>query len=263
MLMGLGSIGKKIGKVAKTAGSAYLNYKTGGLAGAALGGMGSGMGGAGGTKPYTKHLTHGIRWKVEDAKAAGLHPLFAMGASVGSPVMQATGQDQTGSMIGGALEGMAQHQAQQSAAARQAPIEAAAVRAQNASAQRDEAEAALLNSQRMRLTQDLQNRPAQAAAALALARRDPDAVAAARAAGAERDPARPLETRSAAGRLAVTPGRSTMQEIEEEHGAIAAEGQLFLNFLNDLGRKFGKSIHDNIRAKKLGAGEAGRKWYGR
>lgn len=26
--------------------------------------------------------THGIRWRVEDAKAAGLHPLFALGASV-------------------------------------------------------------------------------------------------------------------------------------------------------------------------------------
>lgn len=47
---------------------------------------------------------HGIRWRVEDAKAAGLHPLFAMGAQLPSaspvfssdsfgPALSAAGQD--------------------------------------------------------------------------------------------------------------------------------------------------------------------------
>lgn len=39
--------------------------------------------------------THGIRWRVEDAKAAGIHPLYAIGASgaSASPSFQMPGQD--------------------------------------------------------------------------------------------------------------------------------------------------------------------------
>ncbi len=33
-----------------------------------------------GKGPYTGHLKEGIRWRVEDAKAAGIHPLFALGS---------------------------------------------------------------------------------------------------------------------------------------------------------------------------------------
>ena len=34
---------------------------------------------------YQKQFAqHGIRWKVEDAKAAGLHPLYALGANTHS-----------------------------------------------------------------------------------------------------------------------------------------------------------------------------------
>lgn len=55
---------------------------------------------------------HGIRWKVEDAKAAGLHPLAALGAqtssfspiSIGSPA--ATGLAAAGQDIGRAIGAM-------------------------------------------------------------------------------------------------------------------------------------------------------------
>lgn len=128
----------------------------GGVASAALGGGLEGLGGSMGAtapKPYTQHLKKGIQWKVADAKAAGIHPLFALGASVGSPIMQASGQDATGSAIGGALEGIA---GQMAKPGKQpiTPMEMAATRAQMASASRDEAEAMLINSQRKRLEQE-------------------------------------------------------------------------------------------------------------
>ena len=40
-----------------------------------------------GKGPYTGFAKEGVRWRVEDAKAAGIHPLFAMGnAGVGATV---------------------------------------------------------------------------------------------------------------------------------------------------------------------------------
>lgn len=37
------------------------------------------------SKPDYTHLKQGIQWRVADAKAAGIHPLFAMGANISSP----------------------------------------------------------------------------------------------------------------------------------------------------------------------------------
>lgn len=44
---------------------------------------------------------HGIQWKVEDAKAAGIHPMAALGASTMSPAIQ-TMQDPLGSGVAAA-----------------------------------------------------------------------------------------------------------------------------------------------------------------
>lgn len=68
---------------------------TGGLTGGIKKGVSSFLGQAAGVgadklfgsaDPYNKHLQRGIQWRVADAKAAGVHPLFALGASIGSPV---------------------------------------------------------------------------------------------------------------------------------------------------------------------------------
>lgn len=68
---------------------------TGGITGGIKSGVSSLIGAAAGkgadalfgtSGPYTGHLKKGIQWRVEDAKRAGVHPLFALGASLGSPV---------------------------------------------------------------------------------------------------------------------------------------------------------------------------------
>lgn len=64
------------------------------LIGGAIAGLGGLLGGifGGGSKvePYQPdyhHLKSGIRWRVKDAQLAGIHPLYALGANVGSPAM--------------------------------------------------------------------------------------------------------------------------------------------------------------------------------
>lgn len=73
---------------------------SGGLIGGAKKAAGSLLGAAAGSAadslfpspdPYTKHLKRSIQWRVADAKAAGVHPLFALGASIGSPVYPSGG----------------------------------------------------------------------------------------------------------------------------------------------------------------------------
>lgn len=81
--MGLGSIGSSIGKAFKDDPFGSI-----GSAVSAAGGVQQML--AGTPKPYTDHLKKGIRWRVADAKKAGVHPLFALGASIGSP-MPSTG----------------------------------------------------------------------------------------------------------------------------------------------------------------------------
>lgn len=49
---------------------------------------------------------HGIRWRVEDAQAAGVHPLFALGSGVTPFSPQATAFAEAGANIGRAIGGM-------------------------------------------------------------------------------------------------------------------------------------------------------------
>lgn len=57
-------------------------------------------------------LQHGIRWRVADAKAAGLHPLFALGANVQAPSPMVLGDTvgpslaEAGQSLGGAISRM-------------------------------------------------------------------------------------------------------------------------------------------------------------
>ena len=112
--------------------------------------------------------THGIRERVVDAKAAGLHPLFALGANVGSspsigfssPTGSAAGvglavgsnsrvRDTLGSVgrgIGAIIRAAEEHKAQEKANERAAKMDRARLRVLSADASRSEAEAMLAHS---------------------------------------------------------------------------------------------------------------------
>lgn len=92
-----------------------------------------------------------IQWAVADAKKAGIHPLFALGSSINASPSFVSGQSPAGSMIAEGLRGMRKAPAD--------PTQAAQVRALNASAARDEAQAALTLSERKRLEQTVNSQP--------------------------------------------------------------------------------------------------------
>lgn len=96
---------------------------------------------------------HGIRWRVEDAMAAGLHPLFALGAQLpgGSPAPIS---------IGGVGEASAPNaHLPKSLTAAEHAATAQALKTQEALENKYDAEAMLARSQAMRLQQQGQGQP--------------------------------------------------------------------------------------------------------
>lgn len=90
---------------------------------------------------FNQQMDHSVRRRVEDAKRAGIHPLFALGASAGaSPTISAQG-DGGGNPMGAALNAMAST--------------LNSLETNKAQAKKDEAEAALMDSERARIEQEL------------------------------------------------------------------------------------------------------------
>ncbi len=91
---------------------------------------------------FDQQMDHSISRRVADAKRAGIHPLFAMGGSSGaSPTITAGGGGGSRRSAGGdALTSMAQS--------------LGLMEMNKASARRDEAEAALMDSERARIEQE-------------------------------------------------------------------------------------------------------------
>lgn len=90
---------------------------------------------------FNEQMDHSVRRRVEDAKRAGIHPLFALGASAGaSPTLSAGGGRSGTSGTQNALEAISQR--------------LGLTEANEARAARDHAEAAYLDAQRAKLTQD-------------------------------------------------------------------------------------------------------------
>ncbi len=90
---------------------------------------------------FDQQMDFSVQRRVKDAKAAGIHPLFAMGASVGaSPTLSAGGSSRAGNAMGRAMQSIGQS--------------LGLVARNKAAATRDIAEAMLLDSERVRIEQD-------------------------------------------------------------------------------------------------------------
>lgn len=106
-----------------------------------------------------------MQWAVQDAKAAGLHPLFALGAGGGggSPSFSIPGQSAMGSAIGDAAAQIGQGvAARPSEMAKQ--LQRAQIESINSQTRRNDAEAALALSQFRRFQQEANVSPSVAAA---------------------------------------------------------------------------------------------------
>lgn len=137
--------------------------------GSAASGLGSLAGGFFGAKQAKKsnklamrqfnaQMDQSIQRRVKDAQAAGIHPLFALGASVGaSPTLHA-GQSDTGSMIGEAIAGAGRAATNYAASKGLQRVQAAQIRSAEASATRDEAEAQLALSRAKTIEQEFTSR---------------------------------------------------------------------------------------------------------
>lgn len=141
--MPFGKILKAVGKFANPLAA---------VAGSVLGAVGASKSLTAAEKQYDLQRTQSIQDRVADARKAGIHPLYALGASpAASPTIGISGQTSVGSALGEGIQMAAQaYQASKSPGKAQ---QQASIRAVNASAARDEAQAALYNSQRKRLEQ--------------------------------------------------------------------------------------------------------------
>lgn len=88
-----------------------------------------------------------IRRLTEDAVRAGIHPLYALGVTSSPSTAYIPGQAPQGNYIG---EGIEQATRAIGKGITQAPVQAAQIRSLNASAERDEAQAAATNSETAR-----------------------------------------------------------------------------------------------------------------
>lgn len=95
-------------------------------------------------RQFDAQMNESVQRRVKDAKAAGVHPLFALGASVGaSPTISAQGESR-GDPMQGALSSMASV--------------LNGLETNKAQAARDHAQAALFDAEKKRIEQDLGHR---------------------------------------------------------------------------------------------------------
>ena len=93
-------------------------------------------------RQFDAQMDESVQRRVEDARKAGIHPLFALGASVGASPTATFGGEPTGSGIGDALNAIANRYSDR----------------ERSEAERNRAEAELLRTERKRLEQDLVSR---------------------------------------------------------------------------------------------------------
>lgn len=102
-------------------------------------------------KPDTSAARKGIQWRVADAKAAGIHPLAAMGLPITGPTYTAGGPGEALQGMGQAVQDIQAGRAQRAQASQAVKESDARIQASLSSAKRDDAEAALALSQAARI----------------------------------------------------------------------------------------------------------------
>lgn len=95
-------------------------------------------------KQFDAQMNESVQRRVKDAQSAGVHPLFALGASVGASPTISSGSAPESNPMQAALTNMART--------------LGVIEQNRASAKRDEAEAALLDSERARIEQDMRSK---------------------------------------------------------------------------------------------------------
>lgn len=137
-----------------------------GSAAAGIGGLMSAFGGSKSAKRSTREakrqfnvqMNESIQRRVADARAAGIHPLYALGASVGASPTMSAGGSSTGGAVGEGIAEAGRAASGYAAAKLGREVASAQMLQARASAARDEAEAQLALSRAKRLEQDMTSR---------------------------------------------------------------------------------------------------------
>lgn len=110
---------------------------------------------------FDQQMDHSIRRRVEDAKRAGVHPLFALGASPGaSPTATISGQSDSGSFLG---EGIAA--AAKTVGKAMDPLSQAQITAYQSESEKNFAQAAMFRSEAKRAEGEANSGPVRTFAA--------------------------------------------------------------------------------------------------
>lgn len=110
-----------------------------------------------------EQMQNRLQWTVNDAKKAGLHPLFALGGGGGfSPASVIPGQSNMGNAVADAAASMGRAIAAPRPTKMQDALSLAQLESVNSQTRRNDAEAALANSQARRIAEESNVRPSVA-----------------------------------------------------------------------------------------------------
>lgn len=199
---------------------------------------------------FNQQMDHSIRRRVEDAKRAGIHPLYAIGASAGASPTIMAGQSSSGSAIGDAVRNIGSaydnyqlNKKAEAEAARQGSIQERqmhleALRTQ-AQINRDNAAARLDNAQALRAL----SRNAMATQAFNHLRPTPSFQEETARKTVEAN-TNPTYLSAYGEKIPMLSGWSPYQAIEDEFGEPVAWPYGVLKFLNETGHQLGNFFAD-------------------
>lgn len=194
---------------------------------------------------FDQQMDHSVRRRVEDAKRAGVHPLFALGASAGaSPTATISGQSDGGSFLG---EGIAS--AAKTVGKAMDPLHQAQITAYQSESEKNFAQAAMFRSEAKRAEGE-----ANSGAVRTFAATEPAAFAGTPI-GAE-------GMRTPIGRI-TAPKAHALERPEEYFGDVVSDALGLANFLNSVQYNSRRRMkyRNKVRRHKKG-GRIPRRTYG-